>query len=87
MLDKTLEENETIEQHLTHITPLDNLTKRELEVLRLIAQGYRNADIAKAMYITDHTVNDYTKKIYRKLDVHSRHSAAQIYILYTKQNR
>lgn len=85
MLDKTFEETETNQCH-NNATPLDNLTQRELEVLRYIAQGYRNADIAKAMYITDHTVNDYTKKIYRKLDVHSRHSAAQIFIRYAKNN-
>ena len=84
MLKNNLED--TSEHHLNNSTPLDCLTKREIEVLKLIAQGYRNADIAKVMYITDHTVNDYTKKIYRKLDVHSRHSAAQIYIRYTKQH-
>ena len=37
-----------------------------------------NKEIAGIMYISEHTVNDYTKKIYRKLEVHSRHAAAQI---------
>ena len=54
------------------------LTKRELEVLDLIGCGYSNSEIAKALFISEHTVNDYTKKIYRKLDVHSRHAAAQL---------
>lgn len=54
------------------------LTKRELEVLDLIGCGYTNSEIAKALFISEHTVNDYTKKIYRKLDVHSRHAAAQL---------
>jgi len=58
--------------------PLDQLTARELEVLRLIGGGYSNRDIAELLVISQHTVNDYTKKIYRKLDVHSRHAAAQI---------
>jgi len=57
---------------------LSQLTARELEVLNLIGGGYSNRDIAKILVISEHTVNDYTKKIYRKLDVHSRHAAAQI---------
>ena len=57
---------------------LSQLTARELEVLELIGGGYSNRDIAKILVISEHTVNDYTKKIYRKLDVHSRHAAAQI---------
>ena len=54
------------------------LTNREKEVLDLIGCGYSNKDIAKVLIISEHTVNDYTKKIYQKLDVHSRHAAAQI---------
>ncbi len=57
---------------------LDTLTKREREVLDLIGCGYTNGDIAKILFISEHTVNDYTKKIYRKLDIHSRHAAARI---------
>jgi len=57
---------------------LSQLTAREREVLELIGGGYSNRDIAKILVISEHTVNDYTKKIYRKLDVHSRHAAAQI---------
>jgi len=57
---------------------LSTLTKREREVLDLIGCGYTNNDIAKILIISEHTVNDYTKKIYRKLDVHSRHAAARI---------
>lgn len=53
-------------------TILDCLSKRELEVVDLIAEGYSNADIAKILFISVHTVNDHTKNIYRKLDVHSR---------------
>ena len=56
---------------------IKTLTKRELEVLDLIGCGYSNSEIAKALFISEHTVNDYTKKIYRKLDVHSRYAAAQ----------
>ena len=58
--------------------PLAGLTAREREVLELIGGGYSNRDIADILIISEHTVNDYTKKIYRKLNVHSRHAAAQI---------
>jgi len=59
--------------------PLVLLTAREREVLELIGGGYSNRDIAEILVISEHTVNDYTKKIYRKLNVHSRHAAAQIF--------
>ena len=51
---------------------LHTLTARELEVAGLIASGYSNAEIADALFISAYTVNDHTKKIYRKLEVHSR---------------
>lgn len=54
-------------------TVLSVLSKRELEVVDLIAGGYSNSDIAKILIISVHTVNDHTKNIYRKLDVHSRY--------------
>ena len=54
------------------------LTAREREVLDLIAGGYSNRDIARILIISEHTVNDYTKKLYRKLNVHSRHAAARL---------
>ena len=59
-------------------SPLADLSKRELEVVDLIASGYRNAEIASILYISVHTVNDHTKKIYRKLDVHSRLEVAAL---------
>lgn len=65
------------EAHAEHPL-LATLTKREREVLELIGGGYSNRDIAQMLYISEHTVNDYTKKIYRKLEVHSRHAAARI---------
>ncbi len=72
-MDKIEQPNETPANVL-----LSDLTKREREVLDLIGCGYSNTDIAKILYISEHTVNDYTKKIYRKLNIHSRHAAAQI---------
>lgn len=57
---------------------LDTLTKRELEVVDLIGYGYSNGDIAKILFISEHTVKDHTKNIYRKLEVHSRFELAAL---------
>jgi DNA-binding NarL/FixJ family response regulator len=54
----------------------DHLTDRETEVLRLIASGLRNAEVAKEMGIADSTVAGYIKIIYRKLGISSRAEAA-----------
>ena len=51
---------------------LEVLTVRELEISELISRGYSNRDIAKMLFISEHTVKDHTKNIYRKLDIHSR---------------
>ncbi|MEL6866514.1 MAG: response regulator transcription factor [Bacteroidota bacterium] len=46
-----------------------NLTKRELEILRLISQAMSNKEIAKELYISDQTVSVHRKNIMRKLGV------------------
>jgi len=46
-----------------------NLTKRELEVLKLITQALSNKGIAKELYISDQTVSVHRKNIMRKLGV------------------
>jgi DNA-binding NarL/FixJ family response regulator len=55
---------------------LDCLTRREREVLELVAQGLTNADTAAALFITVNTVKRHLKAIFRKLDVHTRSAAA-----------
>lgn len=52
--------------------PLDVLTKKERDVAELICLGYANKDIATMLFISDHTVKDHVKSIYRKTNVHSR---------------
>lgn len=52
------------------------ITEREAEVAELMCLGYTNGDIAKVLFISEYTVKDFTKKLYRKLDVHSRTEAA-----------
>jgi DNA-binding NarL/FixJ family response regulator len=51
---------------------LDELHKRELEVLRLAAKGMSNKDIAQELVISERTVQSHFANIFRKLDVGSR---------------
>jgi len=50
----------------------DSLTAREVQVARLVVQGKRNAEIAAELTISINTVETHLKRIYAKLDVHSR---------------
>jgi DNA-binding NarL/FixJ family response regulator len=51
------------------------LTDRELEVLRLVAKGLNNRDIAKNLYISENTVKNHIRNILEKLQLHSRMEA------------
>ena len=59
-----------------------NLTPREREVLLLLASGARNADIAKKLYVSPHTVRTHLHNIYRKINVPDRLQA----ILWAAEN-
>jgi DNA-binding NarL/FixJ family response regulator len=52
------------------------LTKREAEILELLAEGLTNAEIAAAVTISTGTVRKHLENIYEKLDVHTRTAAA-----------
>ncbi|HTU77077.1 MAG TPA: response regulator transcription factor [Trebonia sp.] len=52
---------------------LDQLTSREREVLRLIAQGYTYKEIARELYISVKTVETHVSSVLRKLQLSSRH--------------
>ena len=52
------------------------LSDREMEVLRLIAKGMLNKEIAKTLYISEKTVKNHISNIFRKLNVSDRTQAA-----------
>lgn len=51
------------------------LTEREVEVLRLMASGYRNPEIADVLHVTEQTVKNHVGNIYGKLSVRTRVNA------------
>jgi DNA-binding NarL/FixJ family response regulator len=59
--------------------PVDvpDLTRRELEILRLVAEGYSNSQLAKMLWVTEQTVKFHLSNIYRKLDVANRTEASR----------
>ena len=57
---------------LTPRKELQDLTERELDVLRLIARGLSNAEIGEKLYISDTTVKTHITHIFQKLDLRDR---------------
>jgi DNA-binding NarL/FixJ family response regulator len=58
-------------------TDSPGLTKREVEILRLVAEGYSNSQLAKMLWVTEQTVKFHLSNIYRKLDVSNRTEASR----------
>jgi non-specific serine/threonine protein kinase len=56
--------------------PAAGLTARELEVLRLVAAGQSNAEIAETLVLSVHTVERHVANIFAKLGAHNRAEAA-----------
>jgi DNA-binding CsgD family transcriptional regulator len=54
------------------------LSEREREVLRWVARGKANGEIATALYISEATVRKHLQNAYRKLDVTSRTAAVAL---------
>jgi DNA-binding NarL/FixJ family response regulator len=55
----------------------EGLTRRELEILRLVAEGHSNAQLARMLWVTEQTVKFHLSNIYRKLDVANRTEASR----------
>jgi DNA-binding NarL/FixJ family response regulator len=53
------------------------LTRRELEILQLVAEGHSNSQLARILWVTEQTVKFHLSNIYRKLDVANRTEASR----------
>jgi LuxR family maltose regulon positive regulatory protein len=56
---------------------IEPLSERELEVLRFLATGMTNPEIARELYVATSTIRSHCKSIYGKLNVHKRWDAVQ----------
>ena len=54
---------------------VESLSERELEVLRLLATGYKYKEVAERLVISMNTVRSHTKNVYSKLNVNNRTQA------------
>jgi len=54
-----------------------DLTRREVDVLRLVALGYSNNRVARTLWVTEQTVKFHLSNVYRKLDVANRTEASR----------
>ena len=59
------------------IGEVEQLTQRELEILRLVAEGHSNSQLAKMLWVTEQTVKFHLSNIYRKLNVSNRTEASR----------
>ncbi len=72
------------------VEPLDQLTDREVEVLRQLSTGATNREIAKVLYISENTVRNHVRNILEKLHLSNRVQAAAFavregYVVQTKE--
>ena len=74
MAMKLIDEFNKISRSEQQVVPTE-LTKREIEVLRLVAQGLNNREIGKRLFISENTVKNHVRNILEKLQLHSRMEA------------
>ena len=76
ILRRRLEETKVIlGRRIRRTSDRDELTDRELDVLRLLSEGRTKRDIGHALYLSYNTIHSHTKSIYRKLEACSREQA------------
>ena len=57
------------------------LSPRETNILNMISKGKTNKEIAKALYISEKTVRNYTSTLFKKINVHNRTEAARYWLM------
>ena len=67
--------------------PLEQLSNRELEVAKLMVDGYGNTEICKALNIQKTTVSTYKTRIFEKTGIDNLSYLIQLFNLYWKEDR
>ena len=75
MAAKLIDEFKEISRTDREVGSAPRLTDRELEVLRLVATGLNNREVAKQLFISENTVKNHVRNILEKLQLHSRMEA------------
>jgi DNA-binding NarL/FixJ family response regulator len=70
-------EQETVPDPAAPVAYPAGLSAREVEVLRLVATGLTNAEVAEKLFLSSRTVEWYLSAIYRKVGLHSRAEAVR----------
>ena len=73
VIDSSIVKNENGSENLTKVY---GLSEREVEVLKLLAQGLRNNEISERLFLSGGTVKNYISNIYAKLEVKGTREAA-----------
>ena len=68
------------EDNLNKWLRFQTLTKREKEILKLIANDFSNNDVSEALFISTHSVKTHRRNIYRKLDIQKTSQLVRIAI-------
>lgn len=82
LIQRQREPAEALPQELLNV----RLTPREEQVLILLGQGERTGGIATRLLLSEHTVSQYIKELYRKLGINNRADAARLGISLQKAN-
>lgn len=68
---KALLKKQSIKPNVTQSPLLAELTKREIEIIRLVSQGFSNNEIGEKLHISPRTADTHRTNIMRKLDLHN----------------
>jgi DNA-binding CsgD family transcriptional regulator len=79
LLPASSKEIEDFENACREISERYRLTRRETEIMALIARGRNGAYIQERLYISLSTFQTHSKNIYRKLDIHSRQDLMSLF--------
>jgi len=75
MASKLLSEFNNLSKQAQQKVMVPRLTDRELQVLKLVAQGMSNREVAEELFISENTVKNHVRNILEKLHLHSRMEA------------